>query len=735
MKERASSRKTIDRLRKQAETILKEGKGAKTGIAEDDLAGIVHELEIHHIELELMNEELRRALRDLEISRDEYFNLYKSAPVGFVSINNEGVIERLNQAAADIIRRPVRYLVGQKFTNLVCPADLPSYYTSLKRISASAKNVPDSIHLRLSRADGNIFHARIELAARFDEKGRFGSMHFVIIDITKRKQIESALIESERKYSVVFNQSPYAISLASIRNDVIIDINQAWLDLFGFTREEALGKTIAELGIIRDRRERVQILDEFQQKGFVHNWETMAYRTKLNENSVLLVELQMVEIGGEGYVYTLLRDITDIKRAETALRESEERLHAFMTATSDVIYRMSPDWKEMKYLRGKDFITGTETQRRAWLERYIHRDDQSHVMAVINEAIRTKNVLELEHRVLRIDGTQGWAFSRAVPIKDANGEIIEWFCASTDITGRKNIEEALRKAHDEMEMRVKERTIELEKLNEDLRREIEERSKIEKELIVKSEKILEEQSQRKYLSKKLVEILEKERQDMAATLHDEVGQILTTIAADIDFVKEIVDVGVPVPTAEIENIQDRIRASIVHVGGLSRGLRPHILDNLGLLPALRSMLEDIKKSSRVECRLFTKNIPEHLKGEKALTIYRIIQEALTNCVRYAQAQNIDVTLTRGKRLILLTIEDDGVGFNYDEIVAGKKGRERLGIIIMNERAVQADGEFYIESRIGKGTRVVATIPVDKDTIKPHLKSRAAAADGKIGEAS
>jgi hypothetical protein len=100
----------------------------------------------------------------------------------------------------------------------------------------------------------------------------------------------------------------------------------------------------------------------------------------------------------------------------------------------------------MHFLRGRDFIDDTEAPSRTWLEKYIHRKDQPRVLAALREAIRTKGIFELEHQVLRVDGSLEWTFSRAVPILDEQGEISEWFGAPSDITERKQAEEALRKA-------------------------------------------------------------------------------------------------------------------------------------------------------------------------------------------------------------------------------------------------------------------------------------------------
>jgi signal transduction histidine kinase len=95
-----------------------------------------------------------------------------------------------------------------------------------------------------------------------------------------------------------------------------------------------------------------------------------------------------------------------------------------------------------------------------------------------------------------------------------------------------------------------------------------------------------------------------------------------------------------------------------------------------------------------------------------VAVYRIVQEAVRNCLRHAQAKNIFVNLTKRGHFILLTIEDDGIGFEYDHITVEKGKRDKLGIMIMNERAVQAGGEFHVESRLGKGTQVIAEIPIE-----------------------
>ena len=137
-------------------------------------------------------------------------------------------------------------------------------------------------------------------------------------------------------------------------------------------------------------------------------------------------------------------NLTRVRReAEAALRESEGRFRALVLASSDAVYRMSADWSEMRFLEGRDFIPDTHEVSRNWIATYIAPEDQPHVLSVIHEAVRTKSAFQLEHRVRRVDGTLGWTFSRAIPIMDARGEVAEWFGTATDVTPRKQIEQAL----------------------------------------------------------------------------------------------------------------------------------------------------------------------------------------------------------------------------------------------------------------------------------------------------
>ncbi|EKV28923.1 putative signal transduction histidine kinase [Caenispirillum salinarum AK4] len=151
----------------------------------------------------------------------------------------------------------------------------------------------------------------------------------------------------------------------------------------------------------------------------------------------------------------IFRDVTDQKTLERALRESEERFRALVTSTSNVVYRMSADWSEMRDLEGRGFMADTEEPRQNWMDAYIPPDDRPQVTAAIDEAISGKTIFDQEHRVHRVDGSVGWMRSRAVPLLGDDGEIVEWFGAAIDVTDRKMAEEHQTMLMAELDHRVK----------------------------------------------------------------------------------------------------------------------------------------------------------------------------------------------------------------------------------------------------------------------------------------
>jgi two-component sensor histidine kinase len=161
------------------------------------------------------------------------------------------------------------------------------------------------------------------------------------------------------------------------------------------------------------------------------------------------------ESGRPAGVIAIVVETTERVLAERRVAESEVRFRALVNATSDVVYRMSADWTEMRALDGRGFLSDTESPSVAWVDEYLLPEDVPHIHAAIAEAVRFKRVFQLEHRVRRIDGSTGWTFSRAVPVLNDRDEIVEWFGAASDVTERHTADQHLRLVINELNHRVK----------------------------------------------------------------------------------------------------------------------------------------------------------------------------------------------------------------------------------------------------------------------------------------
>ena len=260
-------------------------------------------------------------------------------------------------------------------------------------------------------------------------------------------------------------------------------------------------------------------------------------------------------------------------------------------------------------------------------------------------------------------------------------------------------------------MGVQERTEALTKTNEALKAEMEKRKRYEEALKGSTQKILQEASRRRYLSGRLVETLEKDRRAVAMDLHDQIGQMLATLKMDLEIAEQSGGGSEGTSKEKLRGAEDKVVNIMSYVKEITRQLRPDILDTLGLIPALRSLIERFNEAKRFRIHFYYRELPKKIAPDKSLALYRIMQEALNNVVKHAQAKQVFVNLILKNHSIQLSVEDDGIGFDYTGTVNNISDLKTLGIMIMRERAVLAGGEFNIESQTGKGTHVVAEIPI------------------------
>lgn len=230
------------------------------------------------------------------------------------------------------------------------------------------------------------------------------------------------------------------------------------------------------------------------------------------------------------------------------------------------------------------------------------------------------------------------------------------------------------------------------------------------------------------LSSQLITAQEEERRTIARELHDEVGQALTAIKVELSLAQRGVEAagGSATLLAEARTITD---GALHTVRDLSRLLHPALLDDLGLYAAVESYIREFRKRHQVTVELLHERMDERLPQAIEAAAYRIVQEALTNVVRHARATSCRVYLQRLVNTVLVTIEDDGIGFDV-AAVAAPDARPGLGLLGIRERAAQLRGTVRIESAPGLGTRITIELPVSLET--PARPSNVLATPATVG---
>ena len=282
-------------------------------------------------------------------------------------------------------------------------------------------------------------------------------------------------------------------------------------------------------------------------------------------------------------------------------------------------------------------------------------------------------------------GDKIWVRTSKVPLFDVKGEIRGVLGTYEDITDHKRADEELRRAHYELERRVDERTSALEKANKELRQ----------------------------IPSRLISVQEEERKRLASELHDSIGQTLAAVKLWVEMALQLRDEGVGSAALDrLEQFVPILQRSIEETRNIYMGLRPPMLDNVGLLATLEWLRNECMKlypqrHIELETGVAEEEIPENLK----VNIFRIAQEALNNIAKHSKAEWVDITLSNDGNGIELVISDDGVGMNLDQILQTSTARS-LGLTSMRERAELTGGSFSIESTPGEGTTTRAFWPIE-----------------------
>jgi PAS domain S-box-containing protein len=337
----------------------------------------------------------------------------------------------------------------ERFVNAIHPEDREG---ALQRVNEVLENGQDyDDEFRIVRSDGEVLWLASKGRLIRSNDGRAERMIGVNIDITERHRALDELRESEERFGKAFRSNPQPMSITVLHSGVYLDVNDSFLAMSGFSREEVIGHSSLALGVWITPERRAEFVQQLQAKGSVRNRET-TFRTKNGTDRVLLTSAELVEIGGLDCVLMTSSDITERILAEQALAESEQRFRVMADTAPVMIWVADPDmlctYVNQRWL---DF-TGRTIEQEAgngWAEG-IHPDDHEKCLNVIVAAFERREQFRLEYRLRRFDGQYRWIFDHGAPRFSSTGKFLGYIGSALDITDRKESEEVAASAHEEL---------------------------------------------------------------------------------------------------------------------------------------------------------------------------------------------------------------------------------------------------------------------------------------------
>jgi PAS domain S-box-containing protein len=312
---------------------------------------------------------------------------------------------------------------------------------------------------------------------------------------------------------------------------------------------------------------------------------------------------------------------------------------------------------------------------------FTHQDDLAVNKQLYDQLMRDRLPFRLEKRLIRKDGSILWVNVSVSPVMDVQNRLLSAVAVEVDITARKQIEQELHQLNSQLESQVEQRTLELKAANQALQKN----------------------------RRQMVEIQEEERRAIARELHDRVGQMLTALNLNLTIIQgQLSNDALERVGARLADSIHLLNETIPAVRDVMSNLRPVAMDEYGLEAALKLHVEEFTSRHDVLVAFWKPDPPLPLLTPTIeMTIFRIIQEALFNVAKHAQASNVKLSVTYDERTICITVEDDGIGF---KVRTGTGHLNNHGLNIMRERAEAVGGEFSISSQPGDGTKLQITVP-------------------------
>jgi PAS domain S-box-containing protein len=477
----------------------------------------------------------------------------------------------------------------------------------------------------------------------------------ILAEIFSNALMRKRAQEAQFRHAAIVESSDDAIISKSL-DGIILSWNAGAQRIFGFSEAEAVGEPITMLIPQELRDEESTILQRLRAGERIERYETLRVAKGGEKVDVSLTISPMRDSAGTVVgASKIARDVTDRKRAEQALRESEARFR-LVANTAPVLIWMSDTDKLCTYFN-KPWLDFTGRSMEAelgngWADG-VHSEDLQCCLATYTEAFHRRQPFRMEYRLRRYDGEYRWVLDIGVPRINADGSLAGYIGSCIDVTAQRLAQETLER-----------------------------------------------------LSGKLLDAQEKERTRIARELHDDICQRLAILSLEIEHSVRTLDV-TPKQAERLQEVWEHCSEIAGDVQALSHELHSSILDHLGIIAAVKNFCREFSQQQGVVVEFTHADVSNSLPRDVALCLFRVVQEAVRNAGKHSGVSFFEVHLQGSPGRIDLEVRDAGAGCDLQNVQ--KNGG--LGLISMRERIHLIKGTFAIDSKTNSGTTIRASVPL------------------------
>ncbi|KAF0163309.1 MAG: multi-sensor signal transduction histidine kinase [Rhodocyclaceae bacterium] len=656
-------------LRAKAEARLTAKLTQRAAATQRPVEELLHELQVHQIELEMQNETLRQSQIALEESRDRYIDFYDFAPVGYLTLSDKGQIAEINLTGAEMLGMDRARLLKRRFSLSVMAGDRDRWQQHFT--SALGKNAKLNSEVMLSRPDRSRIDVRLD-SLRLIKEGKAPVLRLVLTDVTERKQVQGALDASVQFSNSLVGFMQDGLSVVDT-DGVHLDVNPALCRMTGFSREELIGSGLPHPYWPPEEHEAIQAAFRNVRAGHTNALE-LTFMRKGGERFPVIVSPSVVkDVQGRvvGYMATM-KDITERRKAEDALKASQQRFRDIVNTTDGIVWEADAKTFTFTFVSQQaERLLGYPA--RDWLQPgfwadHLHPDDKTWAPGYCEACTRKIMPHDFEYRFIARDGRTVWLHDMVTVVVE-DGEPRWLRGIMVDVTRGKEAEQQLREMAASLEANVQERTTQLRRL-----------------------------------SAQLTMTEERERRMLAEDLHDNLGQLLAVIKI------KLTTLAAGSLTSSVDEVVALVDQAERSARSITMELSPPILHRLGLMPALEWLGDEIERVYGIAVRIHGDLCDRPLGQEIQAVLYRSVRELLINVAKHAGVNDASVSCLCSESQLVLVVDDDGCGFDPADHHGAMSGQRSFGLSSIYERMVNLGGAMEVDSSPGNGTTITLTVP-------------------------